>query len=181
MAVRSMNSALQNFLDWFSGAPLRIATVVVIALIVQFSANRAIVRSMNKLIAKTDRGEENRAAERSRTIGALLKSTVNALTFIVAGAMILDQLGLNLGPLLTSAGVVGVALGLGAQTIVRDILSGLSMLIEDQYGVGDRVELLEISGVVVNVGMRITTIRDDKGVLWYLRNGEILKVGNHSQ
>jgi small-conductance mechanosensitive channel len=95
--------------------------------------------------------------------------------------MILDQLGLNLGPLLTSAGVVGVALGLGAQTIVRDILSGLSMLIEDQYGVGDRVQLLEVSGVVVNVGMRITTVRDDSGVLWYLRNGEILKVGNYSQ
>ena len=176
-----MNSAFDQFAQWFSGAPLRIATVVLIALIVQFSANRAIIRSMNKLIAKTDRGTENRAAERARTIGALLKSTVNALTFIVAGAMILDQLGLNLGPLLTSAGVVGVALGLGAQTIVRDILSGLSMLIEDQYGVGDRVELLEISGVLENVGMRITTIRDGKGVLWYLRNGEILKVGNHSQ
>lgn len=160
---------------------MRIATVVVFALIIQFLAKRAIIRSINKLIAKTDRGTANRAAERARTIGALLKSTINALIFIVAGAMILDQLGLNLGPLLTSAGVVGVAVGLGAQTIVRDILSGLSMLIEDQYGVGDRVQLLEINGVVENVGMRITTIRDDKGVLWYLRNGEILKVGNHSQ
>jgi small-conductance mechanosensitive channel len=103
------------------------------------------------------------------------------MTFIVAGAMILDQLGLNLGPLLTSAGVVGVALGLGAQTIVRDLLAGLSMLIEDQYGVGDRVQLLDVTGVVVDVGMRVTTIRDESGVLWYLRNGEILKVGNHSQ
>lgn len=176
-----MNNALDEFGNWFAGAPLRITTVIVIALAIRFFANRAIVRSMNKLIAKTDRGTENRAAERSRTIGALLRSSVNALTFIVAGAMILDQLGLNLGPLLTSAGVVGVALGLGAQTIVRDILSGLSMLIEDQYGVGDRVQLLEVNGTVVNVGMRITTIRDDNGVLWYLRNGEILKVGNHSQ
>ena len=176
-----MSDALSNFADWFAGAPMRIATVVVIALVVRFSASRAVIRAMNKLIAKTDRGTENRAAERARTIGALLKNSINALTFIVAGAMILDQLGLNLGPLLTSAGVVGVALGLGAQTIVRDILSGLSMLIEDQYGVGDRVQLLDVSGTVVNVGMRITTIRDDNGVLWYLRNGEILKVGNHSQ
>ena len=176
-----MSDALSNFADWFAGAPMRIATVVVIAFIVRFSASRAVIRAMNKLIAKTDRGTENRAAERARTIGALLKNSINALTFIVAGAMILDQLGLNLGPLLTSAGVVGVALGLGAQTIVRDILSGLSMLIEDQYGVGDRVQLLDVSGTVVNVGMRITTIRDDNGVLWYLRNGEILKVGNHSQ
>jgi small-conductance mechanosensitive channel len=181
MAAQIMSNAFTDFIDWFSGAPVRIATVVIIAFIIRFTANRAIVRSMNKLIARTDRGAENRAAERSRTIGALLKSAVNALTFIVAGAMILDLLGLNLGPLLTSAGVVGVALGLGAQTIVRDILSGLSMLIEDQYGVGDRVQLLEVNGVVVNVGMRITTVRDDQGVLWYLRNGEILKVGNHSQ
>lgn len=176
-----MNENFSRFTEWFAGAPMRIATVVVFALIIQFLAKRAIIRSINKLIAKTDRGTANRAAERARTIGALLKSTINALIFIVAGAMILDQLGLNLGPLLTSAGVVGVAVGLGAQTIVRDILSGLSMLIEDQYGVGDRVQLLEINGVVENVGMRITTIRDDKGVLWYLRNGEILKVGNHSQ
>ena len=176
-----MSNALSNLNDWFSGAPMRITTILVIAVIVKVVATRAITRSMNKLIAKTDKGDANRAGERARTIGALLKSTVNSLTLIVAGAMILDQLGFNLGPLLTSAGVVGVALGLGAQTIVRDILSGLSMLIEDQYGVGDRVQLLEISGVVVNVGMRITTLRDDAGVLWYLRNGEILKVGNYSQ
>jgi small-conductance mechanosensitive channel len=173
--------AFTEITSWFVGAPLRIATVIVIALIIQFLAKRAIIRSMNKIIVKTDHGAENRAAERTRTISALLRSSVNAMTFIVAGAMILDQLGLNLGPLLTSAGVVGVALGLGAQTIVRDLLAGLSMLIEDQYGVGDRVQLLDVTGVVVDVGMRVTTIRDESGVLWYLRNGEILKVGNHSQ
>ena len=90
-------------------------------------------------------------------------------------------MGINLGPLLTSAGVVGVALGLGAQTFVRDLLAGLSMLLEDQYGVGDEVELLEVKGIVENVGLRITTVRAQDGVVWYLRNGEILKVGNRSQ
>jgi small-conductance mechanosensitive channel len=74
-----------------------------------------------------------------------------------------------------------VALGLGAQTIVRDVLSGIFMLVEDQYGVGDTVEVLEIKGVVEKVGLRITTVRDSNGTLWYLRNGEILKVGNSSQ
>jgi moderate conductance mechanosensitive channel len=74
-----------------------------------------------------------------------------------------------------------VALGLGAQTIVRDVLSGIFMLVEDQYGVGDTVEVLEIKGVVEKVGLRITTVRDSAGTLWYLRNGEILKVGNSSQ
>ena len=95
--------------------------------------------------------------------------------------MLLGEFGLNLGPLIASAGVIGVALGLGAQTIVRDVLSGILMLIEDQYGVGDEVEVLEVKGRVEKVGLRITTVRSSDNTLWYLRNGEILKVGNKSQ
>jgi small-conductance mechanosensitive channel len=93
----------------------------------------------------------------------------------------LGEFGFDLGPLIASAGIVGVAVGLGAQTLVRDILSGIFMLIEDQYGVGDTVDVLEIEGVVEKVGLRVTTVRDGQGTLWYLRNGEILKVGNQSQ
>jgi small-conductance mechanosensitive channel len=95
--------------------------------------------------------------------------------------MALGEFGFDLGPLIASAGIVGVAVGLGAQTLVRDILSGIFMLIEDQYGVGDSVQVLEIEGVVEKVGLRVTTVRDPQGTLWYLRNGEILKVGNLSQ
>jgi small-conductance mechanosensitive channel len=95
--------------------------------------------------------------------------------------MILSEFGFNLGPLIASAGVLGVALGLGAQTLVRDILSGIFMLVEDQYGVGDQVNVLDVVGVVETVGLRITTVRDSEGTIWYLRNGEILKIGNKSQ
>jgi small-conductance mechanosensitive channel len=95
--------------------------------------------------------------------------------------MVLGEFGFNLGPIIASAGVIGVALGLGAQTLVRDILSGIFMLIEDQYGVGDKVDVLDVKGRVEKVGLRITTVRDENGTLWYLRNGEILKVGNLSQ
>jgi small-conductance mechanosensitive channel len=95
--------------------------------------------------------------------------------------MILSELGFNLGPLVASAGVIGVALGLGAQTLVRDVLAGMFMLVEDQYGVGDQIETMDISGVVESVGLRITTVRSLDGTLWYLRNGEILKIGNKSQ
>jgi len=95
--------------------------------------------------------------------------------------MILGELGVDLGPLVASAGVVGFAVGLGAQTIVRDVFSGIIMLVEDQYGVGDEVDVLEVKGKVETVGLRITTVRDRQGTLWYLRNGEILKVGNKSQ
>jgi small-conductance mechanosensitive channel len=95
--------------------------------------------------------------------------------------MILGEFGFNLGPVIASAGVIGVALGLGAQTIVRDVLSGIFMLVEDQYGVGDEIHIEEIEGKVERVGLRITQIRDKKGVLWFLRNGEILVVGNKSK
>ena len=95
--------------------------------------------------------------------------------------MVLSEFGLNLGPIIASAGVFGVAIGLGAQTIVRDVLCGVLMLMEDQYGVGDRIEVLDVKGKVESVGLRITTVRGANGTLWYLRNGEILKVGNKSQ
>jgi small-conductance mechanosensitive channel len=123
----------------------------------------------------------SRQKERARTTGTVLSSTLNAVIWVLAIAMILGEFGFNLGPIIASAGVIGVALGLGAQTLVRDILSGIFMLIEDQYGVGDKVDVLDVKGRVEKVGLRITTVRDENGTLWYLRNGEILKVGNLSQ
>jgi small conductance mechanosensitive channel len=93
----------------------------------------------------------------------------------------MGELGFNLAPLLASAGIVGVALGFGAQSLVKDLIAGLFMLLEDQYGVGDTVDLGEATGVVESVGLRITTVRDARGVLWYIRNGEIVRVGNKSQ
>jgi small-conductance mechanosensitive channel len=122
-----------------------------------------------------------RQKERASTIGGVLSATLKVAIWIIAIAMALGEFGFDLGPLIASAGVVGVALGLGAQTLVRDVLSGIFMLIEDQYGVGDKVDVLEVQGTVEKVGLRVTTVRDTSGTLWYLRNGEILKVGNQSQ
>jgi small-conductance mechanosensitive channel len=95
--------------------------------------------------------------------------------------MILGEFGFDLGPVIASAGIVGVAIGLGAQTLVKDVLSGVFMLVEDQYGVGDTVKVGEVEGLVEKVGLRITTVRDSAGTLWFLRNGEILVVGNKSK
>jgi small-conductance mechanosensitive channel len=95
--------------------------------------------------------------------------------------MILGEFGFSLGPVLASAGVIGVAIGLGAQTLVRDVLSGIFMLVEDQYGVGDDIRVQEIEGRVEKVGLRITQVRDTNDVLWFVRNGEILLVGNKSK
>ncbi|CAB4651650.1 unannotated protein [freshwater metagenome] len=178
-------NAREHLWTWFSGPPLHILTILVIAFIGQRLGSRTITKTMNRLAsADLIPGPGNIAArqkERARTTGTVLTSTLNAVIWMITLGMVLGEFGLNLGPLIASAGVIGVALGLGAQTIVRDVLSGLFMLVEDQYGVGDHVVVLEVSGVVEKVGLRITTIRDSAGTLWYLRNGEILKVGNQSQ
>lgn len=175
----------QKVWNWFGGSPLHILVIVIIAVTAQRIGSRAITKAMNRLAAADlVHGPGHLAArqkERAKTTGTVLTSTLNAVIWVIALGMILGEFGLNLGPLIASAGVIGVAIGLGAQTIVRDVLAGLFMLIEDQYGVGDRIEVLEISGIVERVGLRITTVRDDAGTLWYLRNGEILKVGNLSQ
>ncbi len=179
-----MNERTQAIWDWFNGAPFRIVVIFIVALIGQVIGNRAIDRGIGKL-ASTDLrpgpGTAKRQAERARTIGTVFTSAFNAAIWIIALGMILGEFGFNLGPVIASAGVIGVALGLGAQTIVRDVLSGIFMLVEDQYGVGDEIHIEEIEGKVERVGLRITQIRDKKGVLWFLRNGEILVVGNKSK
>ena len=179
-----MSEQTRNILEWLSGAPLRIVIVLVAAWVSYSIGHRAIDRAVNKL-ATADLipgpGFAKRQAERARTTGSVLNSILKAVVWIIAIGMILGEFGFNLGPVIASAGVIGVAIGLGAQTLVRDILSGIFMLIEDQYGVGDQIKVLEIEGVVDKVGLRITTIRDKNETLWYVRNGEILIIGNRSQ
>ena len=179
-----MSEQTRDILEWLSGSPLRIFTVLVAAWISHSIGHRAINRAINKLATadlKPGPGFAKRQSERARTTGSVLNSILKAVIWIIALGMILGEFGFNLGPVIASAGVIGVAIGLGAQTLVRDILSGIFMLIEDQYGVGDEIKVLDIEGVVEKVGLRITTIRDKKDVLWYVRNGEILVIGNGSQ
>jgi small-conductance mechanosensitive channel len=180
-----MNESLRNALDWISGTPLRVGLILLTAMIAQAFGTRAIDRAMNRLAtADLIPGPRNivaRQKERARTIGGVLSSTLKTVIWVVAVGMALGEFGFNLGPLIASAGILGVALGLGAQTLVRDVVSGIFMLVEDQYGVGDTVNVLDVEGIVEKVGLRITCVRDKKGTLWYVRNGEILKVGNESQ
>lgn len=172
-------------LEWFLGAPVRILAVLVIALVLRSIVIRAISRAMNR-IANADLvpGKNrtlSRQRERAQTAGTVLKSITNAVIALVTIGTILSEAGMDLAPLIASAGVLGVAVGLGAQTLIRDFIAGLFMLLEDQYGVGDEVKVLDIEGVVESVGLRITTVRSGDGTLWYLRNGEILKLGNRSK
>ena len=122
-----------------------------------------------------------RRVQRARTMGSLLKSIVTGVVIAVIGTMMLSSVGIDIAPIIAGAGIIGVALGFGSQSLVKDFLSGMFMIFEDQYGVGDSVNLGTASGIVEAVGLRVTRIRDVNGTVWYVRNGEILAVGNMSQ
>ncbi|WP_373290030.1 mechanosensitive ion channel family protein [Longimycelium tulufanense] len=175
----------------------QIVLIVVIAFVLRFLLHRMIdricnVRGENKvpllLRPLRERAPDalgpllsERRAQRAKTIGSVLKSVTSLLVLGTAAVTVLGQLGIQMAPILASVGVVGVAVGFGAQNLVKDFLSGMFMLMEDQYGVGDIVDLGEAVGTVEAVGLRVTTLRDLSGTVWYVRNGEILRVGNFSQ
>ena len=122
-----------------------------------------------------------RRRQRAETLGSVLRSVVSVTVVSVAAAMALSELGLDLTPVVASAGIVGVAVGFGAQNLVKDFLTGVFMLLEDQYGVGDVVDAGPATGTVEAVGLRTTRLRDVEGTVWHIRNGEIVRVGNKSQ
>jgi moderate conductance mechanosensitive channel len=192
------NAWLAGSANWLLTKPLKILMIVVIAfaarLLIKRLINRVttLPRSGGKLPALLrplrERAPEvlgtaviERRRQRAQTIGSVLKSMATFLVYGLAFILVLGELGINLGPIIASAGIIGVAIGFGAQNLVKDFLSGIFMMVEDQYGVGDVVDVGEATGTVEAVGLRITTLRDLKGTVWYVRNGEVLRVGNSSQ
>ncbi|WP_197373227.1 mechanosensitive ion channel family protein [Mycolicibacterium baixiangningiae] len=192
---------------WLLEVPIRIAAYIAVALIARYVLHRMIDRAASrsrKTRATSDQASVNkppllrhlrdraplsvagvksaeRRQQRAQTIGSVLKSTVSIVMLIWLMLSVLNVVGVNIAPFIASAGIVGLAIGFGAQNLVRDFVTGVFMLLEDQYGVGDNVDLGEAVGEVESVGLRITTVRDIDGTLWYVRNGEIARVGNMSQ
>lgn len=184
--------------DWPDSA-ISIAVVLVVSIVV-----RAVLRRVVKTATETSIkvSEQHRAAEgarasrilrqvglaastrheaRLRTTGSVLKNAVDVVVVIIATLMVMRVLDIPLEPVLASAGIGGVALAFGAQSLVKDYLSGLFMIFEDQYGVGDIINTGDVTGTVEDVGLRVTRLRDMGGQVWYVRNGEILRIGNQSQ
>jgi small-conductance mechanosensitive channel len=180
--------------------PARILLVLVVAVVVRLMLHRGIRRLTDRTAtgtvptllrplrsrvaaARRDGGDQPlaRRTQRAEAIGSVLRSFSSFVVLGIAVVLVLGQLGIDLAPIVASAGVVGVALGFGAQNLVKDFIAGIGIILEDQYGVGDVVDLGEVTGTVEAVGLRITRLRDAHGVVWYARNGEILRVGNKSQ
>ncbi|GAA2470022.1 mechanosensitive ion channel family protein [Streptomyces thermolineatus] len=187
-AVNAAGWVDENWQDWLAGG-LRILFVIALAVVL-----RALVRRMiTKLVARMARGgsapgrlggllvNAERRRQRSEAIGSVLRSVASFVIMGTAALTVLSVLNINLAPLLASAGVAGVAIGFGARNLVTDFLSGVFMILEDQYGVGDVVDAGVASGTVIEVGLRVTKLRGDNGEIWYVRNGEVKRIGNLSQ
>ncbi|QIX26052.1 mechanosensitive ion channel family protein [Nocardioides sp. JQ2195] len=196
------NQTAADVAEWVLGRPTAILVLILIGLMVRWLIHRTIDRTvrhaeegpvrmgriplggnatLGSALRRGDSKSHSRRVQRVRTMGSLLKSITTGIVFTIVAMMSIGQLGYDIGPLLASAGILGVALGFGAQALVRDFLSGIFMIFEDQYGVGDQVDVGEASGAVEAVGLRVTRLRDVNGTVWYVRNGEILRVGNMSQ
>ncbi|MDE1047621.1 MAG: mechanosensitive ion channel family protein [Candidatus Nanopelagicales bacterium] len=195
----SIADAYDSFSAGSWDVPFRIVLIIVIALV----ATKVSTMAIRKLVAKatsratkihvadlrnlndsedvSDQLLENRVSQRAHALGTLGHSIAVIGIWSVSTMMIMAELGINVGPLLASAGILGVVLGFGAQTLVADYLAGISMTLEDQLGVGDVVDCGVVLGTVDEVALRYTRIRDFYGVLWYVRNGTIAYVANQSQ
>src|SRR3954465_11455630 len=159
--------------------PLRILIVIVVAAVLSRVLGRLARKTVEAMAGITPvRRASARADQRARTLAAVTGSVVRIVVWTTAGLTILGILGISLGPLIAGASIVGVALGFGAQALVRDFLSGFFILVEDQYGVGDTVNVGGAKGTIEEVTLRVTRMRSDDGSVWFVPNGEIRKVGN---
>lgn len=179
------NLSLARLADLVIGPAVAIGVVVVLALAAIRVLDPVINAVVERVVARSlpEEGEpaapdRERAETRARTLGGVLKALAVGAVWALAGLMVLGELGINLAPLLAGLGIVGVALGFGAQNVVSDFVSGLFLLAEDQYGVGDVVEIGGTFGVVEEVGLRATRIRLLDGRLWTVRNGEVTSSSN---
>jgi small conductance mechanosensitive channel len=188
-----MESLDQIWGEW--GFAIRIALIIVGLFVIRFVLLvliRRVVTSVTSGVKRRAGADDTKAldasplararvVQRARTIGLVLSNLITAGLLISAIIAILSELGIAIGALAAGAGILGAALGFGAQSLIRDFISGLFIVVEDQYGVGDFVDLGSATGVVESIGLRVTQVRDLEGTVWYVRNGEILRVGNSSQ
>jgi small-conductance mechanosensitive channel len=200
-SLQSLPRYVQDHSRWIIEIPVRIVIIIIVALLLRAVLHRMINRATRPvhigevprilrpfkeraehsgLIESTGLLSERRA-QRAATIGSILKSATSFTILVIAFLLVLSELGIDLAPFIAGTSIVGVALGFGAQNIVKDFLSGMFMMLEDQYGVGDVIDFEQATGTVEAVGLRTTRLRDVNGTVWYVRNGEVVRVGNKSQ
>ncbi|GAA3647620.1 mechanosensitive ion channel [Nocardioides ginsengisoli] len=180
------NRRLSAWSDVLIGKPLAILGVILLAVVAAWLLHRLVDRIARRaergvLPERVENAVQARRKQRAATMAGVLKSIITFIVVAIGGTMVLSELGINIAPIIASAGILGIALGFGAQSLVKDFLAGIFIFIEDQYGVGDVVDVGDANGTVEAVTLRMTRLRDVNGTVWYVPNGEILRVGNKSQ
>lgn len=161
--------------------PLKIVLLLVAGMVVARAGARAVRRFVRTLNARAPvHSGSIRSEQRVSTVGKVLGGLVRALVWIIVLLVVLGEVGVDLAPLLAGAGIAGIAIGFGAQSLVKDFLSGFFILLEDQYGVGDVINLGDATGTVEDISLRVTRLRATDGTVWFVPNGEIKRVGNTS-
>lgn len=174
--IFNVDELLKSAGQWLVTSGLKIFLILILTLV----AIKLVQVLMEKLFHRLFRNHRNdvEIQKRSDTLKSVMRNLVNITIVVVAVMMILDQLGVPIGPLLTTAGVAGVAIGFGAQQLVRDYINGFFILLDDQIRVGDVVSIADKGGLVENVNLRMITLRDLAGNVHFVRNGEITVVTN---
>ncbi len=180
------NRRLSQWSDVLIGKPLAVIGLILLGLVVRWLLHRVVDRIASRaekgvLPERVESAVAARRKQRAATMAGLLKSIITFVVAAVIATMVLSELGVDIAPIIASAGILGIALGFGAQSLVRDFLAGIFVFIEDQYGVGDVVDVGEANGTVEAVTLRMTRLRDINGTVWYVPNGAIQRVGNKSQ
>lgn len=157
--------------------PVEILLIIIAAVALSRVGGRVVRRSVHGLVSRS-RGEDAHLAKRAETLSGVAASLLRIAIWTIAVLLIIEKIGINAGPALAGASIVGVAVGFGAQTLVRDFLSGFFVLAEDQFGVGDVITVSDVTGTVEEVNLRITRLRSNDGTVWFVPNGEMRKVGN---
>jgi small-conductance mechanosensitive channel len=194
---RTGSGVLASASDWVIGKPLAIGLILLVAWIVarvaRRTARRAIIRFMTAdqsaakalekvhLTSSAVSVDDPRRAARASSVATVVTSTITVLIWVIALLLSVGELGINLAPLIAGAGIAGIAIGFGAQNLVKDCVAGFFMLVEDQYGIGDVVDVGLASGSVERLTLRTTVLRSQDGTVWHVPNGEIHRVGNRSQ
>jgi small-conductance mechanosensitive channel len=169
-------------LEGFIRGGVEFVLIVVVALLVSRLGTRFAGRSIRSIATRSPLRESSpRAEQRAATLAGVAISLIRIVVWTMAGLLLLGVLGVNLGPFLAGASIVGVAVGFGAQSLVKDFFSGFFILVEDQYAVGDTITIADVTGTVEEIDLRVTRIRASDGTVWFVPNGEIRKVGNSAK
>lgn len=172
----------EQLIDWATGSGLRIVVTVVAGIIASLLVQRLIRAAIRpRMLAPSMAargGDQERLLRRERTVESFLIRTANTFITFATGMVVLSEIGVNVAPLIASAGIVGLAVGFGAQTLVKDAIAGVFLLLENHYDIGDRVKLGIVEGEVVGISLRRTTLRDASGAVHTIPNGSITVTSN---